>query len=94
MGQQRADDQQAAAGRKEALKAERAGQTCVTLFVVFVISLFAFGKAPLARIVGTKGARANFDLISCLGVAGGALALPFLLRKPLLSRRACLPRAL
>jgi len=79
MSEPTTDEQRVAADFRKASKTARVGQTCITLFVMFVISLLAFGKAPLARIVGTKGSRLNFDLISCLGVAGGALALIFLL---------------
>ena len=75
------DEQAAAVNGKELLKAKRAGQTCITLFVVFLVSLLSFGKAPLARVVGTDGSRANLDLLSCLGIVAGVCALLFLLTR-------------
>lgn len=71
--------EQVAVDNKEALKTKRAGQTCITLFVVFVISLLSFGKAPLARVASSDGSRVNFNLISCLGIAMGVFAFVFLL---------------
>jgi len=65
--------------RADALKAKRAGQTCITVFVVFLVSLLSFGKAPISRVAGTDGSRVNFNLISCLGVAMGVFAFFFLL---------------
>ena len=46
---------------------------------MFVISILAFGKAPIAWVSGTNGARVNFNLISCLGVGVGIFAAVFLL---------------
>ncbi len=53
--------------KKTALKAKRTGQTCITLFVVFVIVLLAFGKQPFVKVDGPKGFAINYDFISCLG---------------------------
>lgn len=66
-------DEQAAADLKGMLKIRRVGQTCITMFVVFVISLLAFGKDPLGSMA-YKG-----SLVSCLGVVMGFFALIFLL---------------
>ncbi|MCK4627285.1 MAG: hypothetical protein KAV00_18370 [Phycisphaerae bacterium] len=57
---------------------KRAGQSCITLFVVFVIALFAFGKTPLNRVTGEESSRINFNVISCLGIALGFYALFFI----------------
>ena len=57
---------------------KRAGGSCITLFVVFVIVLFAFGKSPVNRITGDGDSRINFNMISCLGIALGFYALFFI----------------
>jgi hypothetical protein len=72
-------NEQAAVENREASKIKRVGQTCVSMFVVFVISLLSFGKAPFAKVTGTDGSRVNFNLISCLGVAMGVFAFIFVL---------------
>ena len=59
--------------------ARRAGQNCIALFVLFVITLLAFGKAPLTRTAIDGGSGADFNLISCLGLIGGVYALVFLI---------------
>lgn len=64
---------------KQSAKIKRAGYSCITLFVVFVIVLLSFGKAPLTRTAGEGGSRVNFNLISCLGIGVGVYAVFFLL---------------
>jgi hypothetical protein len=71
--------EQAAVDNKEARKAKRAGQTCITFFVVFVISLLSFGKRPIETVSGTSGSGGNLNLISTLGIVMGVFALIFLL---------------
>ncbi len=71
--------EQAGLSKRDALKVKRTGQSSITMFVVFVISLLSFGQAPISRIAGTDGYRMNFNLFSCLGVAMGIFALIFLL---------------
>ena len=63
--------------RRDALKTRRAGQTSITLFAVFIITLLSFGRAPVAMQPG--GGRMNLDLVSCLGVAMGMFAFLFVL---------------
>ena len=48
-------DEQGAVDPREASKMKRAGQACVTFFVVFLISLLAFGKAPSVWTEGSDG---------------------------------------
>lgn len=76
---QQTSNERAAVDRREASRIRRAGRTCITLFVVFLISVLSFGKAPFHTVTGTEGSRVNFDLISCLGVAMGIFAFIFLL---------------
>jgi hypothetical protein len=76
---EQAQQEQTPVDRGDALKAQRAGQTCIAVFVVFLVSLLSFGKAPISRVAGTDGSRVNFNLISCLGVAMGVFAFFFLL---------------
>ncbi len=64
---------------REASKIKRMGQTCTTFFVVFLISLLSFGKAPFAKIGSTEVSRVHFNIISCFGVAIGFFAFIFLL---------------
>lgn len=71
--------EQAVADRREASRAKRVGQTCITLFVVFVVSLLSFGKPPVGRAMGVRGSGINLDLFSCLGVGMGIFALVFML---------------
>ena len=72
-------DEQGAVDPREASKMKRAGQACVTFFVVFLISLLAFGKAPSVWTEGSDGGRLDFNLISSLGVVVGIFAFMFLL---------------
>ena len=72
-------DEQAAVDDKETRKVKRAGQTCVTIFVVFLISLLSFGKRPMETVSGTGGSSGNLNLISTLGIVMGVFALVFLL---------------
>ena len=74
-------DQDAKAGqdKKQAAKIKRAGYSCITLFVVFVIVLLSFGKTPLTRTTSEEATRVDFDLISCLGIGVGIYAVFFLL---------------
>ncbi len=82
------DDQNTASGqstndgqenKSEDKQAKRAGQTCITLFVVFVVSLLAFTRPPAESVTGDNGYMLQFDLLSSLGVAGGIGAAFFLL---------------
>ncbi|MFA6134112.1 MAG: Yip1 family protein [Phycisphaerae bacterium] len=63
---------------KEAMKARRAGGSCITLFVVFLVTLLSFGKAPWGITAGEHGRRLDFNLISCLGVVVGIYGIIFL----------------
>lgn len=57
----------------------RAGQTALTLFVVFVVSLLAFGQPAMVRTATPTGYALNFNLLSTAGVIGGILAPIYLL---------------
>lgn len=67
----------------KAAKADRAlrrvGQSCITVFVVFLLTLFAFGAAPVTRSSSESGWGMNADGLSCLGILMGAYSLLFLL---------------
>ena len=45
------------------------------MFVVFLMTLFAFGQAAAVRVHTDKGYALNFNALSCLGVVSGVLAL-------------------
>jgi hypothetical protein len=64
---------------REASNMKRIGQTAIALFVLFVISLLSFGKAPFDKVTDVEGYRVNFNLISGLGVLWGVVAFVFLL---------------
>ncbi len=55
------------------------GKSCVALFVVFVLSLFAFGQAPIVITQGDGGWSYNLNLLSCIGVGMTVLAVFVLL---------------
>jgi len=76
-----ASDGQTRADSTEARKLRRTGQTCVTLAVVFAVSLFSFGKPPLVRTGGAGASRVDFNLISCLGVVMAVFAILFVLTR-------------
>ena len=63
----------------EARKLRRTGQTCITLAVVFAISLASFGKPPLVRTGDAMNSRVDFNLISCIGVAMAVFGVLFVL---------------
>ncbi len=64
--------------RKQSITIKRVGQSCITLFVVFVIVLFAFGKSPVNRITSDGGSHINFNMISCIGIGVAFYALFFI----------------
>ncbi len=66
---------------KQDVTLKRAGQSSITLFVVFIIVLMSFGQAPVARVSSNGGFRLNFNIISCLGIAVGIYAFFFLLSR-------------
>ena len=70
---------QDAMDRRDAIRLKRTGQTCLTIFVVFLLSLLSFGKAPLGKTTDGAGFRINFNFISSLGVVMGIVAVLFLL---------------
>lgn len=76
---ERTSNEQTPADCREASVMKQAGQVSIFLFVIFVISLLSFGKAPLNKITGTNSSSVNFNLISCLGVGFGVFAFFFLL---------------
>ncbi len=57
----------------------KGGGLGVTVFVLFAMSLLAFGRAPLAGYAGSDGSQVNFDLFSLAGIVGALLGLVFLL---------------
>ena len=73
-----ASGSQPAGDAKEAVRAKRAGGSCITLFVVFLISLLSFGHAPWNTVAEGQGGRLNFNLISCLGVVIAIYGVIFL----------------
>ena len=64
---------------KEGRKIRLAGRSCITLFVVFLICLFSFGKSPTSKVSGMGGSRFNLDPISCLGICVGVYAFFFMI---------------
>lgn len=73
----------------------KVGQACIALFVVFVVALFAFGKAPLGVVAGKGGSSVNFDMLSSVGVLGGVFAVFFLpFRLPAILRLAPVKKVL
>jgi hypothetical protein len=73
--------EQTTAQAKEARKSKRAGQSCITLFVVavIVVAMMSFGKVPFVMSGGSDGSRLDFDLASCLGILMGFYAMLFML---------------
>ena len=66
---------QAEVDHVEASKIKRAMHNCIAMFIVFMISLFAFGKAPYQKIPTSDGYHFNFDPISCIAIAVGVFGL-------------------
>jgi hypothetical protein len=65
---------------RRAKKIKRAGQSCITLFVVLavVVATLSFGKAAWVKVGDAQGYRLSFNFISSLGLLVGIYAVIFL----------------
>ncbi|MDY6913749.1 MAG: hypothetical protein SVT52_04750 [Planctomycetota bacterium] len=64
--------------KKKARFIKNAGQNCIVMFVLFVVSLLSFGRCPAIWTKGDGGSSFNLNILSTIGVAGGLYALIFI----------------
>ncbi len=74
------------------IRARIAGVSCVATFVLFLFTLYSFGRTPLKWFGGGQETGARFDLVSCLGFLATLYAVSFGILQYRWVKRLSLPK--